>query len=93
MDLILEQTSVIPLINDLDLGVISKEVKIYIGNHLESEKAYHFSTYEKVILKNGEIDVGKYGMHIYSNNFIDISLSKLILRLRYSLETVITMSQ
>ena len=75
LDPMLEQTSIVPLTRDLDLVVISRKGKRYIGDHLESEDAQHFSTNEKVIIKKGEIEPGKYIVHIYSNDFMDTGLS------------------
>ncbi|KAK8843157.1 hypothetical protein M9Y10_025354 [Tritrichomonas musculus] len=75
LDPMLEQSSIVPLTRDLDLVVTSKSGKRFIGDHLESEDAQHFSTNEKVIIRKNEIEVGTYLVHIYSNDYMDTGLS------------------
>ncbi|OHT15008.1 hypothetical protein TRFO_14495 [Tritrichomonas foetus] len=86
LDLETNYDSIIPLLNDLDLVVISPSGKRYLGNDnnykkqdLHNKAASYLSTNERVLLSNEEIEDGEYIIDIYSNELfndesIDFSL-------------------
>ncbi|OHT00028.1 hypothetical protein TRFO_33413 [Tritrichomonas foetus] len=59
--------SMIPIMNDLDLVVISPTGKRYLGDHRSDGDSEHFSTNEKVIISKDELELGEYEIHVYSN--------------------------
>ena len=59
--------SIIPIIYDLDLVLISPSGKTYYGNHRTDNDEEHLSTNEKIIVNEDEIEIGEYFIHIYSN--------------------------
>lgn len=74
LDVMLEQSSPIPLTRDLDLVVVSPSGKMFKGDHQEDGDTQHFSTNEKVILRKDEVEVGTYTVHVYGNKFLDSHL-------------------
>ncbi|OHT05257.1 hypothetical protein TRFO_27076 [Tritrichomonas foetus] len=66
-DIELNIESMIPIMNDLDLVVISPSGKRYLGDHRTDEDSEHFSTNEKVIISKKELEIGEYEIHVYSN--------------------------
>jgi hypothetical protein len=62
--------SLIPLLADLDLIVISTTGKVFRGNHYLNGLEEHFSTTERVILNSDEVEVGDYEIHVISS-FLD----------------------
>ena len=71
IDVMLGMDSPIPLTRDLDLVVVSPSKKIFIGDHLQNYDSQHFSTNEKIIIRNKELEDGEYIVHIYGNLFVD----------------------
>lgn len=76
LDIVLEQSSPIPLTRDLDLVVVSPDGVIYRGDHLPNGDTQHLSTNEKVIVNKEEIKTGTYTVHVYGNNFFDSRMNK-----------------
>lgn len=73
-DPMLNMDSPIPITRDLDLVVTSPSKKVFIGDHLSNGDTQHFSTNEKVIIRNEELEDGEYTIHIYSSHFADSSI-------------------
>ncbi|OHT03946.1 hypothetical protein TRFO_28659 [Tritrichomonas foetus] len=78
LDLETNYDSIIPLLNDLDLVVISPSGKKYLGNDnnykkqdLTNKTASYLSTNERVLLSNEEIEDGEYTIDIYSNELFN----------------------
>jgi hypothetical protein len=67
----------IPLLADLDLIVISPSGRLFRGNHYLSQSEEHFSTTERIIINQSEIEIeiGIYQIHVISNNFEGIETS------------------
>ncbi|OHT08906.1 hypothetical protein TRFO_22397 [Tritrichomonas foetus] len=66
-DVELNIESMIPIMNDLDLVVISPNNMRYLGDNRQDEDSEHLSTNEKVIISKEELELGEYEIHIYSN--------------------------
>lgn len=75
LDPLTNPSSYIPLTRDLDLIVRSSSNKIYKGDHLPNGDTQHFSTNEKVIINEDQIEPGEYYIQIYSLNFLDAGVS------------------
>lgn len=72
LDTLTSPTSFIQLTRDLDLVVVSKSGRFFTGDHLPHNATQHFSTYEKVIIKEDEIEPGEYEIRVYSLDFLDV---------------------
>jgi hypothetical protein len=59
--------SLVPLLVDLDLIVLSETGKVFRGNHYLNGSEEHFSTTERVILNPDEIEIGDYEIHVISS--------------------------
>ncbi|OHS98906.1 hypothetical protein TRFO_34739 [Tritrichomonas foetus] len=75
LDVELNIESMIPIVHDLDLVVISPNKKRYLGNHRKDDDSEHLSTNEKVIINEDELELGEYEIHIYSNSYVKQSFS------------------
>ena len=84
LDVMLEESSPIPLTRDLDLVVVDPVGNIFMGDHLNGDDSEHFSTNEKVIVKKDEIKVGTYTVHVYGNKFFDSDISSGTLSQNFS---------
>ncbi|OHT09607.1 hypothetical protein TRFO_21501 [Tritrichomonas foetus] len=78
LDLETNYDSIIPLLNDLDLVVISPSGKRYLGNDnnyknpdLKNKVASYLSTNERVLLSDEEIEEGEYTIDVYSNELFN----------------------
>lgn len=72
LDPLTSPSSYIPLTRDLDLMVVSKSGRVFTGDHLPHNATQHFSTNEKVIINEDEIEPGEYEIRIYSLDFLDV---------------------
>lgn len=72
LDTLTSPTSYIPLTRDLDLVVVSKSGRFFTGDHLPHNATQHFSTNEKVIINEDEIEPGEYEIRVYSLDFLDV---------------------
>ena len=75
LDEVLNMHSPILLNHDIDLVVISPSGRIFKGDSIKTGDSQHFSTNEKVIINEDEVEEGDYEIHIYSGTFIDSNLS------------------
>jgi hypothetical protein len=66
LDPAISADSLIPLLADLDLIIISPSGRIFRGNHYLDGSEEHFSTTERVILNSNEVEIGEYQIHIIS---------------------------
>lgn len=64
LDLMTDQDSMIPLVVDLDLVLVSKTGRRFLGDHLQNKDTQHFSTNEKVIINKNEIEIGTYLVYV-----------------------------
>ncbi|KAH0785966.1 Clan SB, family S8, subtilisin-like serine peptidase [Histomonas meleagridis] len=65
----LNYENVSPLFSDLDLVVLSPNGKYYYGNNLTFSDSDQFSTIERIIIPMKDIIIGKYEIHIFSNEY------------------------
>jgi subtilisin family serine protease len=68
IDAVANEDSMIPLLCDLDLIVVSPTNKIFRGNRRSDNTEERFSTVERVIIAPPELETGTYQVHVIASN-------------------------
>jgi hypothetical protein len=72
--------SMLPLLDDLDLLVISPSGQVFRGNQRPDDTEEHFSTIERVIIPAAHTEVGQYRVHVIPSLFgTETSFSAVII--------------
>ena len=68
LDHSLSPESYVPLAVDLDLFVRSPSKKVFLGNSNIMKEPEHFSTVERILIRNAELEQGEYIIYIHSHD-------------------------
>ncbi|OHT01594.1 hypothetical protein TRFO_07494 [Tritrichomonas foetus] len=52
---------------NLDLYIVSPSQKVIYGNHYDNLQSEYYSTNERILLTNDEVEIGRYSIHIVSS--------------------------